>query len=295
MAEPTEDPIDVPATDADSKAPKRTRRRALVRVALFFVAGYLALVATYVMEPSLPSDLVLNLLPVSVPVDLRAEQPTLVVLQHGLWRSWGSMWRMQRALQAAGYEVLNFSYPSTRGTVEEFAERLHERLEERLRERGRPPERLCFVGHSLGGLVVRAYLARPDARHADACVFLGTPQRGAILAELRSRLWLYTAVMGSGAGLELRPASPLFTRLGDVPCPSIGVIFGARGDGEGWNDDIPGDDDGTVGASEAQLPRQQTDAIGLRRGHTTLSFSAESIHQVLAFLHDGRFDHSQPR
>lgn len=81
--------------------------------------------------------------------------------------------------------------------------------------------------------------------------------------------------------LQLAPGNEIYGRLCAHGCDS-GVVYGARGDGEGWNDDILGDDDGTVGLDEAQLPAAR-DRISLRLGHTRISYHDSSVRQVRPF------------
>ncbi len=254
------------------------------------VFAYLLVVITGCINPSLPVDLLMNL-PTNERYDalrVRDAEPTLVVLQHGLWRSWGSLWRLQRALETQGYEVLNDSYSSTLGQIEEHAALLEERIEARLKDRQEPMPRLCFVGHSMGGLVIRSYLQRPGARKADTCVFVATPHRGAVLADLRKDGWLFKTFLGDKAALQLSPSSEFFKTLGSVPCASIATIVGSQGDEEGLNADIPGDDDGTVAVGEAHLP-EETATVSIATGHTRLSMSSISIERVLYFLKHRKF------
>ncbi|MCA8942578.1 MAG: alpha/beta fold hydrolase [Planctomycetes bacterium] len=253
-------------------------------------AVYVAVVAGGCVNPTSPVDAVLNLVPVPQYGDLRAHEPTLVVLQHGLSRSAWSLWRLERALESHGYEVLNESYPSTQMRIEDHAERLSRALEHRLAERRGPPPRLVFVGHSMGGLVIRSYLARPGARHASACVFIATPHHGATLVEKRKNLFVFGLFLGNKAALQLERGNPFFDTLGPVPCDRVGCIYGGLGDDEGRNDDIPGDDDGTVSTTEAQL-EGQSDSIMLPYGHTMLSMVDATIEQVLVFLYRGSFEH----
>jgi hypothetical protein len=73
-----------------------------------------------------------------------------------------------------------------------------------------------------------------------------------------------------------------------LDCAEVGVIVGAKGDAEGWNDDIDGDDDGTVAVREAQF-QAQTDVCFLRLGHTGISYATETIDQALHYLRHGEF------
>ncbi|MBK8976600.1 MAG: alpha/beta fold hydrolase [Planctomycetes bacterium] len=245
---------------------------------------------------SVPVDFVVNLAPIaeSDPA-LQATAPTLVVLEHGIGRSSWSLWRLERALRAHGYDVLNPGYASTDGRgVRDYAAELATAVEARLREAGEHPPRLAFVGHSMGGLVIRAMLARPDAPRADAVVFLGTPQRGAAQAVALGDRWYYGLLLGAGAARELRPGSSLFAPLGPVRAGAVGVLFGQRGDTEGFSPSIPGDDDGRVGVAEAQLTVAEVQGRlaqrGLAIGHFRLAHDATSIRAVLTFLRDGRLD-----
>ncbi len=261
------------------------RRRALRRWLPATVGAYVLLVVTGCCNPSTPVDWVMNLPPTAEYDDLHAaeDEPTLVILQHGIWRSSSALWRLERSLENHGYEVLNSSYPSTRKTIEEHAALLEKRIEARLAGREDNLPRLCFVGHSMGGLVIRSYLQRPDARRADTCVFLGTPHRGASLADAKKESWWFPLVMGDQAALQLSPSDPFYATLGPVPCANIGTIIGGQGDDEGLSRKIAGDDDGTVGVAEAHLP-EETGSVLLKTGHTRLSFTSEPIRMVLRFL-----------
>lgn len=269
-----------------SRNSRRTLRRGIAVLAI----GYAVVVSAGWMTPSTPFDGVLNLPPVELDDALRcrAVRPQLVVLQHGICRSAWSLWRLERALRAHGYEVLNPGYPSTKATIEEHAARLERAIEGRLAGREVLPE-ISFVGHSMGGLVIRSYLGRANARPARSCVFVATPQRGAALSTVRSRLFVYGLFMGSKAGLQLVPGHPFYDTLGPVPAEHVGCLYGGAGDDMGWNDDVPGDDDMTVATDEVQLP-EQTDALRLPYGHTRISMHDDTIRQVLAFLRDGAFD-----
>ncbi len=232
-----------------------------------------------------PFDVAINLGGVVDHPDLHA--PTdgkrrVVVLQHGLWRTSAALGRLARTLAAHGYEVHNPGYPSTAGRVEEFSERLA-RYVDRIYAAG-PVDELSFVAHSLGGLVVEDYLRRPDAHAPTHCVYLGTPHRGAILADLRKHWWVFRFAMGTGAALQLSPGDPLH-RLPIPFAERSGAIVGDLGDGNGA---IPGHDDGTVAVAEATLAGA-ADVVVLPVGHTRIVLAAAPIRAVLEFLCHGRF------
>lgn len=237
------------------------------------------------MNPSTPVDYVMNLGPAPFEPALVAAKDgvrRLVVLQHGLWRSAASLAKLERALVAHGYEVLNRSYASTGGTIEEHAELLRSELAARLAQPDTRPLSLSFVGHSMGGLVIRWYLQQPSALRADCVVFLGTPQTGAFLCDLRRGTWLFRLLMGDRAATQLSGSSEFHQRL-LAPTYPFGTIAGGYGDGQGRHTQIPGDDDGTVAVAETMLPGS-ADSIVLPIGHTRLGFHDQVIVRVLRFL-----------
>ena len=242
------------------------------------------------MNPSVPSDFVINAWPIpAVDPALQAEPGRrLVVLQHGLWRSAWALWRLERALRAHGYEVLNVSYPSTRARIEDHAAALGVALRAHLDADPEPAPKVYFVGHSMGGLVIRAYLSRADAVRPAACVFIGTPHYGAALAKLRLESPLFHLLMGDLAARQLVPGDPLFGTLHRIHDAPVGTIVGGYADERGQSEELAGDDDGTVSVREAHLA-EEVDSILLPLGHTRLTLHRDMIAAALHFLHDGHF------
>jgi len=206
----------------------------------------------------------------------------VVILQHGMWRSPLAMLRIERTLAAHGYEVHNLGYPSTTAKIQDHAARLRDGVEV-VFARG-PVDELSFVGHSMGGLVIQEYLRNPAARQPVACVYIATPHRGAILADLRKHWFLFRLGMGTEAAFQLSPGDPLHTQT--IPVPGrVGTIVGDIGEG---NPSIPGHDDGTVGVGEAQFAGAR-DTVILPFGHTQITYHRATAHQVLTFLRQGAF------
>lgn len=206
----------------------------------------------------------------------------VAVLQHGLWRTSASLGRLERTLVAHGYEVLNVGYPSTRARIEVHAEALAAAVAAR-GSAGRVDE-WSFVGHSMGGLVIQQYLRRSDAVAPQACVYLATPHRGAVLADLRKRWLPFRLLMGTSAAMQLSPGDPLHGL--PIPCGGCsGTIVGDLGEG---NPSIPGRDDGTVAVVEATFAEAQA-SITLPFGHTAIAAAAPALTAVLHFLRHRAF------
>lgn len=264
-----------------------SRRRRVARLAW---RGGAAVVLAYVvsvvcgMPVAWPFDCLVNAGGVEVVPALRLPadgRRRVVVLQHGIWRSSYALLRLQRTLQAHGYEVHNLDYPSTMARIEEHAARLALGVERVFA--GGPVDELSFVGHSMGGLVIQEYLRSPSARPAATCVFVATPHRGAALAGLRGHWFLFRLAMGTSAALQLSPGDPFHQRP-IAMAGRTGTIVGDVGEG---NPSIPGHDDGTVGIAEATLPG--ADSVTLPLGHTAIAYDRRAVREVLTFLRTGAF------
>ncbi len=234
---------------------------------------------------SLPFDLLINLGPTIEARELRPPEDgkvRVVFLQHGMWRTARSMDRLARTLRANGYEVVNVGYPSTEAWIEDHAARLRDVVEARVAAGA--VDELSFVGHSMGGLVIEEYLRRADARAPKACVYLGSPHRGAVLADKRHHWFAFQLAMGSRAAAQLVTTAELHQR----PIPfgdRSGTVVGDIGEGNGA---IPGHDDGTVGVAEATFAGC-ADSVVLPVGHSSITVVPAVLRQVLCFLRDGRF------
>ncbi|MCU0865491.1 MAG: hypothetical protein MUC36_17035 [Planctomycetes bacterium] len=263
---------------------RRSRWRWLGALLLVLVMGF-AVGALRGWPVAWPFDVVYNLRPAVRDEALQrapGQGPHVVVLQHGLWRTPASLGRLARTLEAHGYEVLNPGYPSTTASLAAHAERLAAAIA--ARAAAGPVEHWSLVGHSMGGLVIHEYLRSPVAVTPQACVYLATPHRGALLAQLRRHWFLFRWVMGTSAATELCPDDPRH----QLPIPAAarsGTVVGDVGDG---NASIPGRDDGTVGVGEATFAGAAASTV-LPVGHTSITVDERALRCVLQFLRDRTF------
>jgi pimeloyl-ACP methyl ester carboxylesterase len=136
----------------------------------------------------------------------------LVVLVHGMGRTSLSMTPLEKHLGAQGYRVLNVFYDSYGSSIPEIGRGLKGRIE--AEGRRAPVQRVHFVGHSLGNIVVRWMLAfDPPAIPLGRMVMLAPPNRGAKAADRFAPyvLWLLTPVTElttSGSTVAKLPAPP---------------------------------------------------------------------------------------
>ena len=206
-------------------------------------------------------------------------EPEAVILVHGLWVHGVVMALLRRRIARCGYRTLNYTYPSMRLTLSENAERLARYC------RGIGAERLNFVGHSMGGLVVLSMLERPREFAVGRIVLAGTPYGGSVAARRLARLPGGRAALGcclpEWLGRE-RPQPPSGYE--------IGVIAGSVPIGLGRlvASDMPRPNDGVVSVAETRLP-QMRDHIVLGVNHTGMLLSRTVARQICQFLRHGAF------
>lgn len=210
-----------------------------------------------------------------------------VVLLHGLGRTELSMIDLAWELQRAGYAVANVTYPSLTRPIEELAQLAVDEGLAECREQG--AQGIHFVTHSLGGILVRQYLARAEVANLRRVVMLGPPNQGSEMADVFYAIeWLrpfYPHALGQlGTGPDAIPQS-----LGPVDF-ELGVIAGTSD----WLSPLPGGletaGDGTVAVRETRI-EGMADFIELPVSHTFMMWESGVQAQVIHFLRRGFFAH----
>lgn len=115
-----------------------------------------------------------------MPADRLDRGGRVVLLVHGYGCSRGVFWLLRRRLEAAGCTVASVSLFPPFISLGRMVPQLGERIEAVCRESG--ARRLTLVGHSMGGLVCRSYLARHGNDKVQALITLATPNAGSELA-----------------------------------------------------------------------------------------------------------------
>lgn len=175
----------------------------------------------------------------------------VVIALHGLSRTRSSMNEIAAYIERESeMKVINMSYASGRRGVEDHAEALRSVILN-LPE----VEEFCFVGHSLGNIVVRFYLGKygSDPRFRRM-VMLGPPNQGSALASLLQDNLVFRSVTGL-AGQQLASRFDEIRGTLAVPAFEFAIIAGSTGENGGFSNPLLQDDnDLTVTISETRLP-----------------------------------------
>lgn len=214
--------------------------------------------------------------------------PETVILLHGLCRSSGSMAKMERALTEVGYKVQNVDYPSRTAPIQKLADDAIGKAVAECQQDG--VTRIDFVTHSLGGILVRSYLARHPLPSLGRVVMLAPPNQGSEVVDKLGWTFVFKWLNGP-AGSELGTGTnSVPNQLGPVNYP-VGVIAGDRS--INWINSllIPGRDDGKVSIERTKLAGM-SDHIIIHATHPFIMKNREAIRQTIQFLRTGAFDHA---
>ena len=214
----------------------------------------------------------------------RAEEREAVVLLHGLWRTPRSMVYLNHRLTKAGYDVYAIGYP----TRQADPDALISHLGEELRALGLDKRaRVHFVGHSLGGIMVRGLHAQGHIPNVGRVVMLGPPNQGSEIVDALETNWVFKTYGGPTAlTLGTKPTS-LPLQYGPAQY-ELGIIAGRRSMNPLGSYLIPGVDDGSVSLYSTQLDGM-TDFRIFQINHSFLILNSEVADQVENFLEYGQF------
>ena len=208
-----------------------------------------------------------------------------VVLIHGLARSAHSFDVMEAALGSAGYRTLNIDYPSREYPVEVLCrDYLAGQVNDFASGTDAP---LCFVTHSMGGILLRYMVREGMINLPGRVVMLSPPNKGSEVVDRLGDFWLFKAVNGPAGNQLGTGQDQLPVALGPVPF-ELGVITGTRTINFFLSALIPGPDDGKVSVGSASV-EGMADFRVLPVTHPFIMKNKTAIQQALFFLGNGRF------
>ncbi len=207
---------------------------------------------------------------------------TNIVILHGLYMHGVVMKPLSEKLRNLGYRTKIVTYNSL--NIE------HETLFSTIDAALKPNSRNILVGHSLGGVVIKNYLAsrQPNTREVSHAVAIGSPLRGASIVTKIKHL-------GLGKMLGNSPEFGLNEHQGRWGFPQkLGSIAGTVPIGARpiLMKDLATQSDGTVTVEETTIDGMQ-DHLLISHSHTSLIYNQQVAEQIDHFIQHDHFNHGQ--
>jgi pimeloyl-ACP methyl ester carboxylesterase len=191
---------------------------------------------------------------------------------------------LARRLRRQGFVVHIFSYPTVRADLRTNAARLAGFLGTL------DAETVHLVGHSLGGILIRALFHYHPDQKPGRIVTLVTPHGGSCVAQHLSRYAGWRWWMGKSIAQLLAGAPQRWL----TPAREIGTISGSRSVSLGRlvYRQLPLPNDGLLTLTESRFAAAQ-DQVVLPVSHTGILFSSVAAEQTAHFLVSGKFHPSR--
>ena len=204
-----------------------------------------------------------------------------IVTVHGRWMRGAAMGVLRRRLEAHGYSVHDFTYPTLTASLADDVAALAAFVARV------PGETVHFVGHSLGGVLICALLEGSLPARAGRVVCLGSPLKGSKTA---ARLMRWPG----GRHVIGKCLVDVHARGGIRACRAgveVGSIAGKIAFGVGrLLGPFSEPNDGTVAVEETKIAGL-ADHVVLPVSHVALLWSTRVAAQATHFLEHGRFRH----
>jgi triacylglycerol lipase len=209
-------------------------------------------------------------------------QKSKVVLIHGIFNVKYCMAWIGRYLKQVNYDVILMGYPSTKYTLQELVEYIHPKITRMIQNNSQP---IHFVCHSMGGLLLRAYLEKYPIPNLGRVVFLATPNQGSELADYLSKFKIFQWLFGpAGQQLQTHQTAQVFTKPINF---ELGVIMGNKPTIR--LSCFKGPNDGNVSVESSKVTGMK-DHIIVSKNHLTILWDKQAAFQIDYFLQHGVFN-----
>ena len=202
-----------------------------------------------------------------------------IIILHGLYMHGLAMQPLSHKLRSFGYQTKVITY----NTLAIEKNRVFEKIDQALS----PDTTNVLVGHSLGGLIIKAYLdkRKPSQQMVSHVITIGTPIKGASIVHRIQELGI-DAILGNSPehGLKMHHDKWEFTQklgciAGTLPVGARALLMMDRSILS----------DGTVTVEETMI-EGMTDHIQTPSSHTSLIYNSFVPKQIDHFIQLGCFD-----
>ncbi|MGJ0336124.1 alpha/beta hydrolase [Aliarcobacter cryaerophilus] len=202
------------------------------------------------------------------------------MLVHGFFKSSSDMLYLERGLKKCGFETCSVDLPTTFGSFEGCIKSLKLQLTQYEKQ-----DKLHYVAHSMGGLLVRSYLESCEVSKTGNCVFIATPHNGSELATIAEKIPFYSSIF--------KPIRSLLPGYGYKTLKAkkesrLGVIAGSRDPGVLGRLFLSGPNDGRVEVESAKSA-DADEFLVVPYGHKDIHHQEITLLNVIEFIQKGRF------
>ena len=192
---------------------------------------------------------------------------------------------LEKTLTEQGFVVANIDYPSRKNAVEELSTQAVGAGVSDCRQARATP--INFVTHSLGGILVRYYLAHQTLENLGHVVMLAPPNKGSEVVDTLAKVPGFKLFNGP-AGLQLgTDPESIPSQLGPVNF-SLGVIAGRKTFNPILSQFLPNPDDGKVSVESTKVEGMR-DFLVVDVSHPFIMQDEGVIEKTIEFLKAGTF------
>ena len=209
-----------------------------------------------------------------------------VVLIHGFNKNGSDMIALKTNLMELGYNTVILNLPTRFQTLDECTNKLECDFRELLHGLG-DIGKIHFVGHSMGGLIIRHFLANNLIANLGRCVLIAAPNKGSKLADIVQdfcspllKVFKPMKALTSKEARYIPPLDAIPTEIGVIAGNKSNLLLGVF---------LPKENDGRVEVESVKLNGMKDFRI-LNYGHKEIHNKKVVARLIDEFLQSGSFN-----
>lgn len=206
-----------------------------------------------------------------------------VVLLHGYFKNNNCMYPIEKKLSEMGYKISNISYPSTEYSIDVLAK---EHVAPHIKNM--ECDKIHFIGHSMGGILIRHYLANNLLPNLGEVIFIAVPNQGSELVSQASNSEYLSWMLLGPAVKEIGHESEFMINL-PLPHYQAGVIAATKSSNPITSlFMLEGIDDGILTYESMKIPNMK-DIVEIESNHNQVLYHPKLFDNIINFLKTGKF------
>lgn len=205
----------------------------------------------------------------------------ITILSHGFNKTREDMLFLSEGLKAHGIKNIVVNLPTTFKTLNECLDSFHIQIYDIVKEY----RTINFVGHSMGGLIIRSYINKHQLDNVYRCIFIATPHLGSELAAISALIPFYRKIFKPINNLQPSKENKYLLNNKNI---EIGIIIGSKNNTVFGNIFLSKKSDGRVEPFSA-ISDDAKETIILPYGHKEIHHKEKTLEMVMNFILNGIF------